>query len=417
MKKIYSIILSIIFLISCNNEISVIVPEIGDNTILNGTLLLSDKSKDVLSGIYDVENGKELFGDQLVLKWTGNYITIYGEKESVYIIMEAGSNGSTVLLEGYWRWATATRTGMINMSINPENGGDYILGNSEEQEIIISGKFGSESNIPVKSFTLVYNRVIDDKLLEDNFKIFAHRGGGRTSDYLSASENTVEMISLAEKLGANGIEIDVKNSKDGVPFLYHDETINLRLVQKSPIWGNIEDFTFKQLENLITLINGEKIPTLEDALNHVIDNTNLSIVWLDMKSEKDDIKSVIDIQAKAIKKAEQKGRKIEIFLGLSSEEKINQFITYSGYEIIPSLNELEIENVNSTNSIFWGPRWTAGLQTEKVELMHGEGKRVFTWTLDKPEFIKEFIEKGNFDGFITNYPTLAAFYYYSQVPE
>lgn len=40
------------------------------------------------------------------------------------------------------------------------------------------------------------------------------------------------MISKAESFGATGIEIDIKVSNDGVPFLYHDSDINLRVTQK-----------------------------------------------------------------------------------------------------------------------------------------------------------------------------------------
>jgi glycerophosphoryl diester phosphodiesterase len=58
---------------------------------------------------------------------------------------------------------------------------------------------------------------------------------------------TVEILALTERYGGNAVEIDVNNSRDSVPFLYHDKTINLRLTQKGPVWDNIEDFTFAQL--------------------------------------------------------------------------------------------------------------------------------------------------------------------------
>lgn len=50
-------------------------------------------------------------------------------------------------------------------------------------------------------------------------KIFAHRGA---SGY--APENTLEAFALAITQGADGIELDVQLTKDGIPVVIHDET-------------------------------------------------------------------------------------------------------------------------------------------------------------------------------------------------
>ena len=54
-----------------------------------------------------------------------------------------------------------------------------------------------------------------------NTKVFAHRGA---SGY--APENTLEAFALAIRQGADGIELDVQLSSDGVPVVIHDETID-----------------------------------------------------------------------------------------------------------------------------------------------------------------------------------------------
>ena len=46
--------------------------------------------------------------------------------------------------------------------------------------------------------------------------------------------------------------------------------------------------------------------------------------------------------------------------------------------------------------------------------MHAEGRKVLSWTLDHAGYIQEFIRYGNFDGLLTNYPSLVAYYYYVQ---
>lgn len=51
-------------------------------------------------------------------------------------------------------------------------------------------------------------------------RIIAHRGGG-----LLAPENSLAAIRLARNLGFIGVEFDVKLTKDGVPVLMHDDTL------------------------------------------------------------------------------------------------------------------------------------------------------------------------------------------------
>ena len=81
---------------------------------------------------------------------------------------------------------------------------------------------------------------------------------------------------------------------------------------------------------------------------------------------------------------------------------------------IPSLYELNIANVDKINAMVWAPRWTQGLQNDEIDRMHNENRRVFTWTLDEAKFIKTYIKDGNFDGILSNYPSIVAYEYYIQ---
>lgn len=58
-------------------------------------------------------------------------------------------------------------------------------------------------------------------------KIFAHRGA---SAY--APENTLAAFDLAQRLGADGIELDVQLTKDGEVVVIHDETIDRTVTGK-----------------------------------------------------------------------------------------------------------------------------------------------------------------------------------------
>ena len=55
-----------------------------------------------------------------------------------------------------------------------------------------------------------------------------------------------------------------------------------------------------------------------------------------------------------------------------------------------------------------------GTQNDQVRAFQAEGRRAFTWTLDDPRFIEQYIREGVFDGILTNYPMAVAYQYYIQ---
>lgn len=76
---------------------------------------------------------------------------------------------------------------------------------------------------------------------------YAHRGA---SDF--APENTLSAFYLGLQQGANGIETDVRLSRDGVPVLFHDDKLD-RVTDGS---GPVGELTWAQLQQL--LVTGPK---------------------------------------------------------------------------------------------------------------------------------------------------------------
>ena len=60
--------------------------------------------------------------------------------------------------------------------------------------------------------------------------IFAHRGGAKL-----APENTMRAIDNGMALGADGLEIDVQLSADGVPVVIHDQTLDRTTDRTGPV--------------------------------------------------------------------------------------------------------------------------------------------------------------------------------------
>jgi glycerophosphoryl diester phosphodiesterase len=363
-----------------------------------------------MEGVYTVTEGSELLGNRVVVKWTRDRLSIFAGKNGGYMVLDGGALDSVLFFLGYWRYSTSSETGVANFYISADEGGRTIL-EGDAGPITFTGSYGEGTGTAQSRITLTYERPFSETVRAGGFEIMAHRGGGRNSDYLGVSENSVEMIAIAERFGATGIEIDLRLSKDGVPFLYHDNDVNLRLTQKGPIWGNIEDFTWAQLRTLITLRNGEKIPSAEEALTYVLEHTNLRVVWLDTK-DIDVLPSSIAIQREVLRRAEEMGRDLQVYIGLPSQDVYDAFVATPGYDSIPSLCELSTDQATQANSRVWAPRWTEGTQTAQVAAMHDQGRKAFVWTLDEANYIEEFVNNGDFDAILTNYPTILSYYHY-----
>lgn len=79
--------------------------------------------------------------------------------------------------------------------------------------------------------------------------IISHRG-----DHTKEPENTLPAFESAIKIGVDGIEIDVRLSRDGYPILFHDRVL---------INGHsVSELNHRELEKIV----GYSVPTLNQAL-------------------------------------------------------------------------------------------------------------------------------------------------------
>lgn len=422
MKKLPGILLLSLLFFSCKKEYEAPVPnQAGWSEFENAAAVsMSGTARAAMEGVYALTQGAGTFGDLAALKWsfihkgsdTTFHLSGFFGKDIAYFICEGKRLNGDILLNGYWRKMVSTETGTIRLTITALNGAAILLGPNPvlaTGNVLIDGVFGNSQETPLNVISLKYERKLNN--IPANFKIMAHRSGGRTSDLLPASENSVEMILKTPEFGSTGIEIDVRFTSDRVPILYHDNTLNLRSVQKSGLIGPIENFTYNQLSTFVRLVRGEKIPTLRQALDAVVYQTQLTYVWLDTKFD-GSIDTVRAIQKEYLAKAAAAGRNLQIVIGIPGTQQFYQFLSLPDFANTPSLCELEIEDVEKANAKVWAPRFTEGTQNDKVALMHAQGRQVFVWTLDVPEFITKFINNGDFDAILSNYPSCVAYNYY-----
>lgn len=98
-------------------------------------------------------------------------------------------------------------------------------------------------------------------------KIIAHRGSAGTHP-----ENTMEAFVEADRVGADGIELDVQMTKDGALVIIHDAKVDRTSNGK----GWVKDFTLADIQALdfgspfSEEFSGVTIPTLEEVLDWVV---------------------------------------------------------------------------------------------------------------------------------------------------
>ena len=119
--------------------------------------------------------------------------------------------------------------------------------------------------IPLISFS---SFVFSQEKTEDKreVKIVAHRGASRF-----APENTIAAFLKAAEMGADYVEMDVRQTKDGHFIIMHDRTVN-RTTNGMGLVSEMELDEIQKLEagaHFSEKFSGEKVPTLSEALEAI----------------------------------------------------------------------------------------------------------------------------------------------------
>ena len=127
---------------------------------------------------------------------------------------------------------------------------------------MLKGNFSEKDKEPDKPLSFAYLQPLADK---PPFDIIGHRGGARNVDFLPVSENALEMLKLAPALGATGVEVDVRVTKDGIPVLFHDSFLSVHTVKGKLYGGMLQHHTLQELKKM-QLRKGASIPSVEEAM-------------------------------------------------------------------------------------------------------------------------------------------------------
>ncbi len=218
-----------------------------------------------------------------------------------------------------------------------------------------------------------------------------HRGNGA-----SYGENTMLSFKLAFLAGANGIEYDVRATKDGQLVVVHDETVN-RTTNGA---GAVSDYTYEELRQLNAGFI-ERIPLFEEVLFKFHDKAFQNVEIKDKRIAEKILHTIEcygppdakNILVSAFDWDELKPitlANIPTAL-LADKEKIDELGEY-GF-----ITEASRRGASAIN-----PEFTA-VTPSLIFLARKAGLKVYSWTVDEPNDIARMKEFG-VDGIISNYP-------------
>ena len=389
---------------SCKTRGTVSIPTFGDRSMIAGAPKPPPAALKWLSGVYGGSSAR--FGGDPVLHATKDTLSVFTSAKVTYAITTPGciEGGSRLVFEGYWRQSINTETGLVRLELLPrELAAAVCSGNAPQLQPAMAPRFegvtGSGDELPGEPVSLDLRRRTPS--VPPGFTIAAHHGACRTIDECGLSENSLESIRAVESFGASAVEVDVRVTRDGVPVLFHDETMSPRLVKGPYCHGPLADLPLAHLRANCTLEYGERLPTLDEALATALDDTELAAVWLDAKVP-EAIEPTLAVMAKYRALASAKGRSLLFILGLAETETLDVFRALPAEKKGPCLVELETSDVIDAGCRAWAPRWTRGPMKDDVARMQARGIEVVFWTLDEVEYIDLFVQEAHPNGILTD---------------
>jgi glycerophosphoryl diester phosphodiesterase len=401
---------------ACESLPEVSIPQFTDGGLVRDGTALSREQLYVFEGMFAAEQGSKVFGDELAVRTSRGTVSLLTDKYSGYGVLSAAClRDGRVVVEGYWQYPTRTDAGLVRLFVEPpELAAELCAGEVLEPagDLVLAGYYGEGDEFPNLPVRFSFSRELQP--WRGRFYNVAHHGACENTDYCGVSPNSMETVRLAERIGSNAAELDVRLTRDGIPILFHDPGLSSSLVQGLFCNGRVAELTLAELRGNCRLRYGEVLPTLEELIDMVIDETELEGLYLDMKVA-DAVLPSARLAAAALARLNERNtnddptddRRVGLLVAIPTEEVLDAWRTTKatleaeGIEVPPCLLEYDPDLVISEGCVAWGPTWTEGPQAENVQRVRAAGSGTIFWTINQSDFIDEFLVRAQPDGVIT----------------
>lgn len=249
--------------------------------------------------------------------------------------------------------------------------------------VLIIYKTGSASYTNLKSST-------------NTPEITAHRGASTTEP-----ENTILAFDEALEEGADWLELDVHETKDGVLVITHDSNLKRTTGVKKYVY-NLTYAELKELKVKGIYSSGyieTDIPTLEEVLDRYQGHAKLNIELKPTQYDKDYVNKVISL----IKQYNYESDCMVASMNESILEEVksadpnitvlyNMAVAEGDVTKLTAIDNYSVEQSYITESL--------------IKSVHSNNKLIFAWTVNDPDTIRKLADLG-IDNIVTDEPLLA----------
>ena len=228
-----------------------------------------------------------------------------------------------------------------------------------------------------------------EKDAKECFINYAHRGA---SEYYP--ENTMSAFEAGVRMGASGIETDVRKTKDGVLVLFHDQTLE-RLAGRGE---SICDLNYSELSEIFISKGdtSDRIPTLEEFLERFRDCDLMLAIELKCPGIEGEVASAI------LRHGVEKRTFVTSFEldWLENLKKYNKVIRAS--YLAPTIDDDVLSRLVAMGADEVCPR-AKDITPELCEKLHGIGFNVRAYGVGDEEMMKS-VYRASADGMTINFP-------------
>ncbi|MFW9794977.1 MAG: glycerophosphodiester phosphodiesterase [Candidatus Thorarchaeota archaeon] len=215
--------------------------------------------------------------------------------------------------------------------------------------------------------------------------VIAHKGA---SAY--APENTLRSFEKAWELGADMIELDLRETADGHLVCIHDPTVD----RTTDGVGNVSSLSLKELQ-MLDAGSGEQIPLLEDVLKFARGKIQVNI---DLK--------ILGAESRIIEMVSQLNMNNDVFVSSFLHLTLLQIKEIDESFRVAVLVNTEIDELATYSKELGAFAINPSKELTTYALVqdaHERELKVFPWTVNDEELMMNLLDVG-VDGLITDFP-------------
>jgi glycerophosphoryl diester phosphodiesterase len=219
--------------------------------------------------------------------------------------------------------------------------------------------------------------------------IWAHRGASAIEP-----ENTLEAFRAAKALGADGVELDVRRSRDSALVIRHDATLSDGRI--------IHELGVGDLPPEVPLLDAAL-----DACDGMVVNIEIKNVQVDI--DFDPSQFLAEAVVALVQERKAHGDVVVSCFGLDAIDRVRAldpsiptgYLTSATWDQVTSLQRA----IDGGHTAFHP--YHLVVNRELVVRAHDAGLTVNTWTVDEPDRIRWLVEECRVDAIVTNVPDVA----------